>query len=90
MDVKVTPQYDETFGTTVYEVHCKEKRKDPFFITPHPKGYSGWVIKCKTGELPKALEGSYTRYDRAMQKLKEYFGGMRITTATKRKPKEED
>ena len=89
MDVKVTPQYDDTFGGTIYSEVCREKRKDPFFITPHPKGYSGWVINAKTGELPAALSGTFSRYETALQALKLYFSNMKPTQVTKRKLKEE-
>lgn len=89
MDVKVTPKYDDTFGGTIYAVACEEKRKDPFYVTPHPKGYSGWVIKTKTGEIPAKLSGTYSRYDAALQALKLYFSNMKPTQVTKKKLKEE-
>lgn len=90
MDVKVKTVFNREFQQTYYEVSCPAKRKEPFLIVPHPKGYSSWIIKSPSGDLPKVLGGSWGRQPVAVDMITSYFKNMRVTQATKRKPKKNE
>lgn len=84
MAAKIEHRYDRDSGKTLTYVTDADKRKEPFVIIPHRMGYSSYEIFTHKGDVPKALEGSFTRIAVATQKVVDYLENMQPTKTVKR------
>ena len=84
MAVDIQRRYDKDTGKTLTYVTDLEKRKEPFIIIPHRKGYAGYEIFVHIGEVPKAISGQYVRISDAERAVTDHLNQMVPTRAVKR------
>jgi hypothetical protein len=84
MAAKIDRRFDRESGKTLTYVTDETKRKEPFVIIPHRKGFASFEVFTHRGDVPKALEGSFTRPMAAQQAVVDYLANMQPTKTVKR------
>jgi hypothetical protein len=87
MAVDIKRRYDKDTGKTLTYVTNEEKRKEPFVIIPHRKGYAGYEVFVHHGEVPMALAGHFVRIAEAEQACITHLDQMKPTKTVERDAK---
>lgn len=90
MAVEVQRRYDKDSGKTLSYVTDHEKRKEPFVVIPHRKGYAGYEVFTHKGETPKQLSGQYIRLTEAIGAVTDYLDQMVPSKSVQRDARAEE
>jgi hypothetical protein len=66
-------------------IFTSDKRDITYEVTKLNMGSSLWRVKCGTGNVPKALQGSWTKMDDAEKAVVKYLEKTKVTRTVKAK-----